>query len=75
MSKANLYFHMFLYYPSVLLLLYIYIVFIIPLRSRVLRRDYWLFVKTSFERGQIKYIFTRLINRWKGGGSGGGIHR
>nr|YP_009691168.1 hypothetical protein [Davallia solida var. fejeensis]QEG57948.1 hypothetical protein [Davallia solida var. fejeensis] len=43
-------FQVLLYYPSLLLILYIYAVFGIPLRSRIFRRDYWSSIKTSFER-------------------------
>ncbi len=61
-------FQVLLYYPSFLLILYIYAVFAIPLRTRISRRDYWFSIKTSFERSDIGHIFTGVIKNWKSRG-------
>nr|YP_009690635.1 hypothetical protein [Lomariopsis japurensis]QEG57415.1 hypothetical protein [Lomariopsis japurensis] len=61
-------FQMFLYYPPLLLILYIYAVFGIPLKSRIFRRDYWFSIKTSFQRGDIGYILMSVMRGWKNRG-------
>lgn len=58
-------FHMFLYYPSLLIILYIYAVFCIPLKSRIFRRDYWFSIKTSFEKSDIVHIVKAMMKNWK----------
>lgn len=60
-------FQVLLYYPPLLLILYIYAVFGIPLRSRIFRRDYWFSVKTSFEESDIGHIFLGMIKNWERG--------
>lgn len=61
MGPAYIPFQMFLYYPSLLLILYIYAVFIIPLRSRVFRNEYWFSIKDYFDRSDVRRFFTK---RW-----------
>nr|WVH13728.1 hypothetical protein [Tectaria coadunata] len=58
-------FQVLLYYPSLLIILYIYAVFGIPLRSRIFRRDYWFSIKTSFQRSDIGHIFMGVMRSWK----------
>nr|YP_009690724.1 hypothetical protein [Nephrolepis biserrata]QEG57504.1 hypothetical protein [Nephrolepis biserrata] len=67
MSLVYRSFHMFLYYPSLLVILYIYAVFCIPLKSRIFRRDYWFSIKTSFEKSDIVHIFKAMMKTLKGG--------
>ena len=67
MGPAYSSFQVLLYYPSLLLILYIYAVFGIPLRSKIFRRDYWFSIKTSFERNDIRHIFTGVMKNWKRG--------
>lgn len=59
MGPVYISFQMLLYYPSLLLLFYIYAVFVIPLRSRVFRRDYWFSIKNSLERSDIGHLLKR----------------
>lgn len=61
MGPTYISFQMFLYYPSLLLILYIYAIFIIPLRSRVFKNEYWFSIKDSFERSDVRRFFTK---RW-----------
>nr|YP_009478175.1 hypothetical protein [Adiantum shastense]AVP32750.1 hypothetical protein [Adiantum shastense] len=62
------YFQMFLYYPSFFLLLYLYVVFVIPSRSIMFRKDYWFYIKTYFGRADVGEIFRNAMNKWDGGG-------
>lgn len=68
MGPVYRFFQVLLYYPSLLIILYIYAVSVVPLRSRLSRRDYWFSIKTSFERSDIGHIFTGVIKNWKSGG-------
>lgn len=68
MGPVYRFFQVLLYYPSLLVILYIYAVFAIPLRSRLSRRDYWFSIRTSFERSDIGHIFTGIIKNWKSRG-------
>nr|QHB78213.1 hypothetical protein Ycf94 [Diplazium virescens var. conterminum]QHB78322.1 hypothetical protein Ycf94 [Diplazium crassiusculum]QHB78719.1 hypothetical protein Ycf94 [Diplazium longisorum]QHB78754.1 hypothetical protein Ycf94 [Diplazium mettenianum] len=65
MGPAYSSFQVLLYYPSLLLILYIYAVFGIPLRSRIFRRDYWFSIKTSFEISDIGHIFMSAMKNWR----------
>nr|QHB78176.1 hypothetical protein Ycf94 [Diplazium caudatum] len=65
MGPAYSSFQVLLYYPSLLLILYIYAVFGIPLRSRIFRRDYWFSIKTSFEISDIGHISMGVMKNWK----------
>lgn len=67
MGPAYSSFQVLLYYPPLLLILYIYAVFGIPLKSKIFRRDYWFSIKTSFERSDIGHIFTGVMKSWKRG--------
>nr|YP_010376735.1 hypothetical protein Ycf94 [Adiantum malesianum]UPV69500.1 hypothetical protein Ycf94 [Adiantum malesianum] len=65
------YFQIFLYYPSSFFALYLYVVIVIPLRSRLFRNDYWFFIGTYLRRSNVGNIFGDAIKRWKGGGTNG----
>lgn len=65
MGPAYNYFQIFLYYPSLLFLIYIYAVFVIPLRTRIFRRDYWFSIKKSFGRSDMGHILLGMIRNLK----------
>nr|YP_009690990.1 hypothetical protein [Saccoloma inaequale]QEG57770.1 hypothetical protein [Saccoloma inaequale] len=67
MGPTYNYFQVLFYYPSLLVILYIYAVFVIPSRSRLLGRNYWFSIKTFFERSDIGHISMSFMKRWKRG--------
>nr|YP_009531980.1 hypothetical protein [Hymenophyllum holochilum]AXZ96974.1 hypothetical protein [Hymenophyllum holochilum] len=65
MSSVYMISQMFLYYPSFLFLLYIYVVFIIPLKSSLSIKRYWLSIKSYLEKDYLRFI-DFLIGRGDG---------
>nr|QHB78827.1 hypothetical protein Ycf94 [Diplazium pallidum] len=65
MGPAYSSFQVLLYYPFLLLILYIYAAFGIPLRSRIFWRDYWFSIKTSFKISDIGHIFMGAMKNWR----------
>nr|YP_009690902.1 hypothetical protein [Pecluma dulcis]QEG57682.1 hypothetical protein [Pecluma dulcis] len=65
MGPVYRFFQLLLYYPSLLVIFYIYAVFGISFRSRLSRTDYWFSIRTSFKKIDIRSIFTGVIKNWK----------